>query len=73
MKTKYVDEQIELFLKKLWHRANEYENLADKELTDNLKYKYQKRCYRLRRFYASVYKRYKTKQRENSSNYVFKK
>lgn len=73
MRQLYVDEHVESFLIKLWHRSNDYQELADKELVHALKYRYEQRCYRLRRFYASVHRWYKVKQVENSGNYVFKK
>ena len=74
MKEPYVDLQVEEFLRKLWQRANHYERLTfDQQFSLYDKDKFQKRVWRLRKFYAYVHKLYKQKQRENSGNYIFKK
>jgi len=55
----YKNEELELFLKRVWQRANEYQDVKNKHREE-----------RLRRFYKHVLIKYREMKHINKNNYV---
>lgn len=58
---KYHCEATEAFLRRLWHRANQYEDLGN-----------ERRERRMRAFYRHMLTKYQTKRQVLSENYIYK-